>query len=364
MQVFFCQWLDINAIDCDCRKVVLIAFAAYWNLTYIKASAMLISVNAVLVYCPHVLPLWLAKGPWRDAVTFPGIILSPCQWVCLLCYWCHVSSTRCQCLGFATMVVIACFMPSVKSRILYLCVYIYICTVYIYIYMWEDNYAPWIGPLQVPIKGSLGDGGHMGLVETFCLPKLDGLVLNSSIFAGWYAIFEPEPCLSPNQISASILISISISASTSISIYLLLVASIYICLLLFTSISLSLPIYIYIYRSIYTSLCVQYLINIYICILMYNTSIDRLIHRSFYISKHIHTYRKHNKCTICNRTYVHRRYIDSGGPGHSATFTIWRSTWSTWSPVAPWSMPWGLEVPWDLRYKICILSIIKTYSIV
>ena len=42
--------------------------------------------------------------------------------------------------------------------------------------------------------------------------------------------------LSPNQISASILISISISASTSIAIYLLLVASIYTCLLLLKSI--------------------------------------------------------------------------------------------------------------------------------
>jgi hypothetical protein len=148
-------------------------------------------------------------------------------------------------------------------------------------------------------------------------------------FLGWYAIFEPEPCLSPNQISASIVISISISASTFAYFYLHV--SIYIYRSIYTSLCvqylinilhlsqylhlptsscfhLHLPtsIYIYLlYRSIYTSLCVQYLINIYICILMYNTSMNRWIHRSFYISKHIHTYLKQNKCTICNRTYGH-----------------------------------------------------------
>lgn len=114
-------------------------------------------------------------------------------------------------------------------------------------------------------------------------------------------------------------------------------------------------IHIYLlYRSIYTSLCVQYLINIYICILMYNTSIYRSIDSSILL--HIETYSyvseiKQHKTTVRYATVGYRTYghidvtIDSGGPGHSATFTIWRSTWSTWSPVAPWSMPWGLEVP-------------------
>ena len=104
-------------------------------------------------------------------------------------------------------------------------------------------------------------------------------------FLGWYAILEPEPCLSLNQISASLLISISISASTSISIYLLLVASIYICLLLFTSIY-------YIDQSIQAYVCNILLTSTYVSWCTTHLSIDRLIHRSFYISKHIHTYLK------------------------------------------------------------------------
>ena len=137
-------------------------------------------------------------------------------------------------------------------------------------------------------------------------------------FLGWYAIFEPEPCLSPNQISASIVISISISASTfayfylhvsiyidqsiqayvcnilltsyiylSISIYLLLVASIYICLLLFTSIY-------YIDQSIQAYVCNILLTSTYVSWCTTHLWIDGFIDPFTYRNIFIHIWNKTN----------------------------------------------------------------------
>ena len=163
MQVLFCPWLDIIAIDCDCRKAILIAFAAYCNLT------------AVAWCCDF----------------FGIVILSPCQWLCLI------------------------------------------------------------------------------------------------FSAGWYDFFEPdEVCLQIRYLHLY----------WSPSRYLHLHLSPFTCFWLLPST----PAYFYLNlsRSIYTSLCAQYFGNIYICILMYNISIDLSTDSSFYVSKHIQVLSKTNQLYV------------------------------------------------------------------